>query len=75
MNRQMGAELAYADLGLDLHLKVQVIGVMNVRPSFRSGYHISRMSAHGAIAVRSRVYGIRESDASTFVRNDGPRSA
>jgi hypothetical protein len=47
MNRQMGAELAYADLGLDLHLKVQVIGVMNVRPSFRSDYHISRMSAHG----------------------------
>jgi hypothetical protein len=44
MNR---AELAYAGLGLDLHLKVQVIGVMNVRPSFRSDYYISRMSAHG----------------------------
>jgi hypothetical protein len=76
MNRQMRAELAYADLALGVHLKVQAIGTMNVRPSSGSDSYISRMSTHGAIAVRtlSRVHRIRKSDARTFVRNDGPRS-
>jgi hypothetical protein len=74
MNRQMRGGLAYADLGPGVHLKVQVIGVMNVGRSARSDYCISRMNADEALAVRSRVYGVRESDTSTFVRNDGSRS-
>jgi hypothetical protein len=74
MNRQMRGELAYADLGPGVHLKVQVIGVMNVRPAARSDHYTSRMNAHEAIAARGGADGVRGSDTSTFVRNDGPRS-